>query len=811
MIEAWVRDLRYAARGLARTPSFSAAAILTVAIGIGATTAVFSVVYGVLFRPLPFPNADRLVSVIQLLPSRTGGDPTRAGLTPGQIAEWSATSRTFAEIGSYARTSFSLTGLAHPVRLNGATISVPLFRATGVVPVAGRMFTDEDATPGNDHVVVLEYGTWIRRFGGSRELIERTVLFDGTPYRVIGVMPDRFGFPSLAHSSMSLSADGELKDAPDFWVPFLSIPRPAGPETGGFSLVPTFALLRPGVSVAQAAAEASTLMQAGAKERWRIELASVHVEQTRSVRRVLLIFQTAVLFVLFIACANVTNLLLARAAARQRELLVRIAIGASRTDLARYAVLESTIIGVAGGVLGCAGAALAVALVQRLPPYVLPRLNAIRIDATVLAFASAIAIGAGLAVGVWSAARLWRSHSSNGTAWRGSGGSAGRAQRPSRALVIAETAAGVTLLAGAALLLGSFIRMTNVDRGIDASGVYAFRVARPPGIQTPVAQYTFHDALTDAVRSIPGVESMSVVEQSLGGGAIGFSLTVAGQQRRDAVGFQSVWPAFFASLRIPLRGRDFTPADRHAVATATIVSEAFAQRYFPAGNAIGQHIALDSGPGWPDLEIVGIAGDIRTGSVDTAPRPKIYLPAETRNGFGQPTYLVRAARNPRLPAEVRAAAARVEPSAVLFDATALDDLIGRQVATPKFYGLTATGFAAIAVLLAALGLYGVLSYSVGTRTREFGIRIAIGATSGRVIAGVMRETLMTIVIGVVCGLAGAYYSSRFLESLLFGVRPHDAATFALVTALFLAIAALACYIPARRATSIDPVTALRAE
>jgi predicted permease len=751
------------------------------------------------------------VSVIQLLPSGTGGDPSRGGLTPGQIAEWSATSRTFAAIGSYDRTSFSLTGIAQPVRLNGATISVPLFRATGVQPIAGRMFTEEDATPGNNHVVVLEYGTWIRRFGASRELVEQTVLFDGRPYRVIGVMPERFGFPSLAHSSMSVSADGELKDAPEFWVPFLPIPRPAGPETRGMTLVPTFALLRPGVSVAQATAEANTLMQAGTKERWRIELASVHVEQTRSVRRVLLIFQTAVLFVLFIACANVTNLLLARAAARQRELLVRIAIGASRADIARYAILESTIIGVAGGVLGCAGAGLAVALVRRLPPYVLPRLGAIRIDGTVLAFASAIAIGAGLAVGVWSAARLWRSHSSDGMAWRGAGGSAGKAQRPSRALVIAETAAGVTLLAGAALLLGSFIRMTNVDRGIDASGVYAFRVARPPSIQTPVAQYAFLDALTDAVRSIPGVESVSVVERSLGAGSIGFTLTVGGKQRRDKYGFQSVWPGFFASLRIPLRGRDFTPADRQAVATATIVTEAFAERFFPGGDAIGQHIALDSGPGWPDLEIVGIAGDIRPGSVETAPMPRIYLPAETRNGFGQPTYLVRAARNPRLPAEIRAAAARVEPNAVLFDAAALDDLIGRQVATPKFYGFTATGFAVIAVLLAALGLYGVLSYSVGTRTREFGIRIALGATAGRVITGVMRETMLTILIGVAAGLAGAYYSSRFLETLLFGVRPHDPSTFVLVTLLFLAVAALACYIPARRATSIDPVTALRAE
>lgn len=808
MIEALVRDLRYGARGLARTPAFSAAAILTIAIGVGATTAVFSVVYGVLLRPLPFPTADRLVSVVQLLPSRDGGEPGRAGLSPGQIAEWSATSRSFAEIGSYAFTSFSLTGVPTPVRLNGSTISVGLLRATGVAPIAGRMFTDDDASPGNDHVVVLEHGTWIKRFGGSRELVDRTIDLNGQPYRVIGVMPDGFGFPSVATPGMSLSADGDLKDGPEFWVPFTRIPRPAGPATGGLSLVPTFALLRPGVGLEQARAEANTLMPARASVRWPVDLVSAHVEQTRRVRRVLLIFQAAVLFVLFIACANVTNLLLARAAARQRELLVRIALGASRADVARYAVLESTIIGVVGGALGCAGAALAVALVRRLPPYVLPRLSAIRIDGTVLAFASAVAVGAGLAVGAWSAARLWRSHSADGAAWRGAGGSAGKAHRPSRTLVIAETAAGVTLLAGAALLLGSFVRMTNVDRGLDASGVYSFRVSLPPHIQTPLAQHVFHDAFSEALRSVPGVSSIAVVERSLGSMSITFKLTAGGNAREGAFAYQRISPGLFATLRIPIRGRDFGAGDRRETASTAVVSELFARRYFPDGNAIGQHVGFQE---LTDLEIVGVAGDIRPRDLDERLDPMIYLPAQTSRGFGSPTYLVRAGRNVRLPAEIRAAAARIEPSAVLFDATPLDDLVARQVATPKFYGLTASGFAAVAVLLAALGLYGVLSYSVSTRTREFGIRIAIGATSRRVIAGVLRETAGTVIVGVAAGLVGAYYSSRFLESLLFGVRPHDPATLALVTLLFLAVAALACYIPARRATAVDPVTALRAE
>jgi putative ABC transport system permease protein len=353
--------------------------------------------------------------------------------------------------------------------------------------------------------------------------------------------------------------------------------------------------------------------------------------------------------------------------------------------------------------------------------------------------------------------------------------------------------------------------MTNVDRGFDARGVYSFRVSLPARMQAPLAQHAFHDALTAALRAMPGVASVAAVERSLGSSATGMSLTIDGQRRRESVGFQSISPGFFETMRIPLRGRDFIAGDRTETAAAAIVNEAFARRFYPSGDALGRHFGFDSGPGWSDLEIVGIARDTRPRDVGGAVTPMFYLPTETRYGFGAPTYLVRAERSPRLQAEIRATAARVDPDAVIFDTTPLEALIARQVATPKFYGLTATGFAAIAVLLAALGLYGVLSYTVSTRTREFGIRIAIGATATRVVAGVMREAVGTVLIGVAAGVGGAYYASRFLEALLFGVRPHDPVTLALVAVLFLIVAALAAYVPARRATRVDPVAALRAE
>ena len=809
MVEAVVRDLRLAARGLRRTPTFSLAAIATLAIGIGATTAVFSVVYGVLLRPLPFPTADRLVRVVQFLPSTSGREPGRAGLSPEQITEWRATSRTLAEIGHYSPTSLSLTGVPVPVRLNGAAIAVPLFRAVGVAPVAGRGFGDDDETPGNDRVVVLSHRLWVERFGGSPDVLERPITLGGAPYRVIGVMPRDFGFPSIASPGMSARADGELSDAPEFWIPMARKPRPAGPATGGMTLVPTFALLRADTSLAQATAEANTLMPARVRTRYRVELVSATAEQTRDVRRVLLIFQAAVLFVLFIACANVTNLLLARAASRRRELAVRLAIGASGAQLARHAISEAVIIGLCGGAGGILLAQLAVALVRTLPPWVLPRLAEVRVDGVVLVLTSAVAIASGLLVGLWTTTRVLNARVSANAVWRGDGGSDGRFHRPSRLLVVAETAAGVMLLAGACLLLASFVKLTRVDRGFDAGSVYAFRVSLPARLQDPAAQHAFHDALASALRQTSGVQSVTAVERALGSGATGFTLFVDGVKLPASVSFQAITPGMFETLRIPLRGRDFDPADRKDAAATTIVNQSFARKFFPGRDPIGQQIAFQH---WKTLEIVGVANDVRPGEPGAEIRPGIYLPTERSIGFGAPTYLVRTGlgQAAMLPA-IRQAASALEPNAVVFDATPLETWLGRQLVTAKFYGFTATGFAAVAMALAALGLYGVLSYSVSARTRELGIRIAVGATPRRVIAGVMRQALGTVVGGVVLGLAGAFYSSRFLESLLFGIRPHDLTTLSGVTVLFLAVAVAAAYLPARRATRVDPITALRAE
>jgi predicted permease len=635
-MDGWIRDLRYAARGLRRTPAFAAAAILTLAAGIGTTTAVFSVVYGVLLRPLPFPAADRLVRIVQLLPSRPGGEPGRSGLTQDQIAEWRATSRTLAEIGSYRGTSLSLTGVPQPIRLNGASISVPLFRALGVTPLAGRVFADDEELAGNERVVVLSHALWTARFGAAAEIVGRTLTLGGRDYRVIGVMPAGFGFPSLASPGMSMNADGDLSEAPEFWIPTVKAARPAGPATGGITLVPTYALLRPGVTAAQAAAEANTLMPARVKDRFTVEVTNPRSEETRRVRGVLLLFQAAVLFVLFIACANVTNLLLARAASRRHELTVRLALGASRLQVARHAIAEATILGVCGGAAGVALAYQTVALVRTLPPYVVPRLGEIRVDAAALGLTTIVAIGAGLAVGALTAIRILRSDGRGD--WHGHGRGASPRHQPSRVLVMAETASGVMLLAGAVLLLGSFVRLARVDRGFDATGVYSFRDSRPQRLQPPAAQHVFHDRLTAALRAMPGVEATGIVEPTLVGAAIVFGVNVDGRERRDEVWVQTVTPGFIPSLRIPLRGRDFVAADRLGTPTAVIVNETFARKHFPGRDAIGQAIGVFD---WPSLQIVGVVGDTRQDDLTGGARSAAFVPPQATAGLGSPTYVVR--------------------------------------------------------------------------------------------------------------------------------------------------------------------------
>jgi predicted permease len=810
-VEQFLRDVRHAARGLRRNPGFTTVAILTLALGVAATTAVFSIVYGVLIRPLPFPNAERLVQVVQLLPLRPGQvERSRAGLTPDQVAEWRATSRTLAAIGYYGAMSVTLTGVPTPVRMNGARVSVHLFRALGVAPVKGRMFVDEDEARGNEQVVILSYSVWVGRFGGSDDLIGTSIALNERPYRVVGVMPRGFGFPSIASPSIDVDSAGELASAPEFWMPIVARSRPKGPATGGMTMVPTLALLSPSATIAQATAEVNTLMPAREGERFPVEIVNARTEQGRKVQSVLVLFQVAVLFVLIIACINVVNLLLARTAARRHELAIRAALGAGPRQLASYAIAEGLLIGIGGGALGCFLAYQVVALFRTLPPNLLPRMAEIRVDTAVLALTCATSIVAGLGVGSATVIRIARRDLIEPwSPWSSRTVSAGTKERPSKSLVIVETAAGMILLTGASLLLNSFVKLIDVDRGFNPDDVYTFNISLPQErYRDSNAQHIFHDQFSAALRQIPNVHAVGVSTGLLGEYAIGFSVELDGKRIESGVAYNHITPGVFETLGIPLSGRDFSLRDRTQHPTVAIVNKAFARRFLGTGNPLGRRIGFQD---WPALEIVGVVGDIRMSKPNTDVSPAIYLPPDGATPFRTSSYVVRASDTVGLPSAVRAVASRLDSDVVVFNAMTMNALLAHTVSTPKIYAMSAVIFAGLGTTLAALGVYGVLAYSIATRTRELAIRMALGAEARTVLSGVMREGLAMVIVGIGIGTAGALYMSRFLRDLLFGVQPHDPSTFAVVATVFLLTATLACYLPARRAARVDPLVALKYE
>jgi putative ABC transport system permease protein len=811
MLGAILRDLRYAARGLRRAPGFTAAAVLTLALGIGATTTVFSVVYGVLFRPLPFPNAERLVEVVQLIASRTATSeaPSRAGLSVDQFIELQEHSQTLI-VGRYLSVPGTLTGIATPVRLNGARVSASLFASLGIAPLIGRSFSAaEETTAGADPVIVLSYRTWTQYFGRDAAMLGRRITWNGTPHRVVGVMPPGFGFPSLASRFMSRNAAGELDDSPEFWLPAVPLTRLGA--RSGFSLFPVLGLLRDGVTLEQAAAEVKALLPALPDGREPpSELVSARVEMTRELRPILAIFQIGVTLILLIAAVNVANLLLARAFARERELAVRLALGASRARIAREGMAESVLLSLSGGAFGCLFAYAFSGAVRSLPPHVLPRLQEVQVDAAVLAFAFAISVGTGVAVGVFSAFRATRSVRLAPEALHG--GIGNRRLRPSSVLVVAEIAATMVLLAGAALLINSFARLMQVNPGFDPKGVVTFRVDLPPDrYPTTDAQERFYRSLAGSLDALPGVEFVGGSNSTLQAPNIHFEpMSIGGQSVGEGdITIRHVTPDYFAALRVPLkRGRTFGESDRLRVAQRVVVNEAFVRKYMPTGDPVGRVIGfLDR----PSLEVVGVVADAKE-ALDDQPAPTFYLPADEKGGFRELVMFVRTSSDPlALLQPAREAVRRLDPFIALYDPTTLEQWLANSSASPRLYGLISFASGAIALLLAGIGLYGVLAHSVSSRTREFGIRMALGARTERLIAGVVRQGLALAACGIVLGLAGAYYASRFLETLLFGLSPRDPGTFAIAAVMFFSVAMVACYVPSRRATRVNPVVALRAE
>ncbi len=817
------QDFRYGLRLLLKRPVFTAVAVASLALGIGANSAIFSVVNTVLLRSLPFQDPDRLVMIWETPPNRP---EDFNGATVSNYLAWKEQSQVFDTMGAVQfGWPVNLSSENTPERAQGQRFSATFFPTLGVQPVLGRWFLPEEDRVGAPLVVVIGHRLWQRRFAGDPGVIGKTLRIDGQETSIVGVMPPGFTF---------------FVEEADLWMPF---------RFANFNIqsrsryLGVMARLKPGVSLQQAQTEMAglagrlALSNPEMNKGWSVKVQPVHQAFLGGLRTPLLVLLGAVGFVLLIACANVANLLLAQAAARQREIAIRTAIGAGRWRLLRQFLAESLLLSLAGAALGLGLAYGGLKLVIMIHPGYMPRLQEAGLDARVLGFTLLIAMGTALLFGLLPAWLIARSpHLREAASQRHSGAASGP-------LVAVQVALAVVLLIGAGLMIHSFAKLHGIDPGFRTRNLLTFqiRLARQQYAEDVGASGgfhivrlsprigEFHNQVWRRLQAVTGVESAAAITYApLGGGVGGFVFTIEGRPRSDSekeslqAGYHPVTPNLFRTLGVPLlRGRDFTEKDGVEAPWVVIINQALARRYWPKEDPLGQRIRIQPFPDERPREIVGVVGDIRHGWIAREPEPQMYVahlqqPLVYQARLSEPrlqmTYLMRTTTPLTLltPA-LRRAVAEVDPNQPLFALRTMDQYLAEQVREPRFYMLLLGIFAGVALALAAVGIYGVMAYSVAQRTHEIGIRMALGATAIHVLRLVLRQGMLLVLAGAAAGIAGAYALTRVLGSQLYGVTAGDPATFAGVSAVLLAVALLACYLPARRATRVDPTVALRHE
>jgi len=803
-----LRDVGYASRLLRRQPAFTVVAILTLALGIGATTAVFTVVNGVLLRPLPYRDPSRLVMVFY---GHQGG--VSPWLSPPDVRDYVGPSAAFVEASAVAPITVNMTGGGDPERLQGARVSWNYFRLLGVPMAVGRAFVEGDAQ-GDGNRVVLSDGLWRRRFGGRPDVVNSTTTFDGHDMTIVGVAPAALKFPAAA----------------EFWQPLIFTPRDLAPAARSAQWVQVVARLKDTVSPGQATTALQTVADRLAMEFPETEkdatviATPLHERIVGDIRPTLMTLFGSVVLVLFIACANVANLLLVRGQARGREVAVRAALGASRGQLIAQLLTESLVLGMLGGAAGAGVAFVLVRAVVLLGPASIPRLPNLSIDLHVLAFGVAMTVVTSIACGMapaWALAGR-STHRFFALSSRRALGSSGTA--PRRVLVVAELAGAAMLLVGAGLLIRSYVQLQRVEPGFDPQSVTTFSVSLPPAkYADPASPRAFVSALLSRLRAEPGVASAAV--------AMGLPFTsdlnvITGfrheaQPEPDSASMPTaslriVSPDYFRLMKIPIRkGRSFDSRDTATSPEVVLVNERTARRFFPGQNPVGQQIrvaaelARDARHG--PKTIVGIVGDVKYGGLDEETPAEIYMPYE-QHAVDAFTVAVRTsgdriASNASLWHDV----AGLDPLLPLANVKGLPALVDASLAERRFTTLVILTFAAIAVALAVIGVYGVLAYLVAQRRREIGLRLAIGASPSDVVWLFVREGAVLTVVGLGAGLAGALAAGRLISSLLFAVTPADPVTLASVMGALAGAAACATYVPARRAAGVDPNEALRDE
>jgi putative ABC transport system permease protein len=799
-------DFRQALRVLVQSPGVSTLIVVVLALGIGANTAIFSIVYGIILKPLPFADPSRLVSVRSTL--RTGEGDSAA--VP-DVVDWRAQSTTLAGIAPYTGNDVAMTGRGDAVTLHVALTTSDLFTVLGVKPVLGRPLAPSDDAKGADAVAVISESTWEHRFGRSGSIVGESATLDGRRFTIVGVMPSGFRFPIQA-------------DPIDAWLPLGSSPL-LGQflEQRGAHFVQVVGRLAPGAGLAAANAELTTIaarLAAAYPKTNTNRGASVrplHAELVKEYRAGLLVLMCAVTAVLLIACANVANLLLARASTRQKEMAIRVALGATRAHLLRQLLAESVVLSILGGVLGAVLAMWSVEALVAANPLQIPRLQNVTVDRGLLLFTMAVSTATGVLFGLVPALQLSRSDGGETLREAGRGSSGGRSARTRQLLVIGEVATSLVLLASAGLLLRSLLALQHVDPGFVAEHAVTTELSLPKArYPDPPAQIAFAHRLVDQMRTVPGVSSSAVATTlPMSGSNLGLSFTIDGRPQdpatRPSAAYFSVSPDYFAAMGIRLvKGRAFTSRDDATSPNVAVISEALARRYWPGDDPIGKHLTIgynNTGP----REIVGIVADVKNLALAETMQPALYTP------FAQAAWpflsaVVRTSGDPGAVAgSLRAAIVKLDPDQPVGKVQTVTEYLARSVATPRFTATVVGAFAAVALLLAGFGLFSVMAYSVAQRRREIGIRVALGARAGDVRWMVVGQALRLGSIGLGLGLIGAFGASRVLDSLLFGVSANDPFTFTGVCAMLLLVLTAAAYLPARRATRVDPIVALRTE
>jgi putative ABC transport system permease protein len=801
-----LQDARLALRSLARLPGFTALALLTLALGIGANVAVFSVVDGVLLAPLSFPRQDRLVRLFQAYPAR-GVD--RGSVSELDAGDWGARGHSLASVGVYSTlpSGLVLLGKDEPREVPTAYVSAGFFAALATPPALGRALAPRDVDDGA-HVVVASHGFWSRQLGADPGAVGGTLTLDGEPYLLAGVMPEGFRFPA---------SDVEL------WAPLTVIPESSIPRLRFVRWLGAVGRLAPGATVEAARAELRGIAAALAQEypdsndgAAAVTVVPLKDQVVGAVRPALLGLSAAVGLVLLIACANVSNLLLARGLARQREVAVRAALGAGRWRLVRQMLVESTVLSLAGGALGLLVAVWGVPALLRLGRAGLPRAAEVGFDAPVLAFAFAAALATVLVSGLAPAVRLSRTALVGGLkeASPGAGVSASHSLLR-QSLVAAEVGLAVLLLSGAGLVVRSLVNMVDVDPGFDPSRLLAVSLTAPDYKYPERPGYLgIYRAAMEKLASLPGVESVASIKSlPLRDPAESFSFTIAGRPtpsvaERPTADMFPVSPGLFHTLGVPLlAGRDFDAHDDAGAPLVAIVNETAARRYWPGEDPAGQRL----GAGDRFAEVVGVVGDVKYEDLVSAPEPAVFLPQEQvpRRVF---SLLVRTAGDPlALAAAARKAIREVDPQQPVAAISSMAEVAASSLAPSRFFTLLLGLFAGLALVLAALGVYGVVSFAVNRQRREIGVRVALGADRGRVLGLVVGRAMAVVAVGLVAGVALALPLGRLLGRFLFEVSPQDPAALALAPAVLAAVALAASLGPGRRATRIDPVEALRQE